>query len=346
MLPTELILTIVPYLTTIDRACLALTCKTFAATIGPSPWEESSKAKRAEWGRHDDMLDALQRDLQEEYWRCTDCVLFHARVKVQRLPSKKSRWDVVPKWAFSREENRELRIGPEEAPIYTITSSFVESIMARHLHSAPSGLCLNALKCRGSRTFTMSPITIVILDYTFTSKIVLDRLLLRTTYTFRQHRTMFVNNMPLAEKPLEEYLSTLPFNICKHQKLASAFTLYPPLPDQPLASETRCAYCPTQWVFRLSTPHEIRLDVYHNLGEGRSKEDERWKFLAQPVKKRMKRYAWGKEDVEQAFERIMCSTMEEFKKQLERSDGRGSWYDPLLMCRAYKTLPESVGMAL
>jgi hypothetical protein len=335
-LPTELILAILSYLTPTEQTCLALTCKGFASIIGPMSWVLTSKAKGAGLRRHDEIMDLLQKDLDEEYWRCTDCELFHPRVKIQQRVAKRNSQTIVLNQFFRGKENgkeSELRLGIKHDPLYILTFSLVEAIMSRHFLSPPSGLCLNALKCRGSRSFTLSPITDVILDYIFTSKIVVDRLLLHAAYTFRRHRTMFVSNMPVSEQSLQEFLVSLPFQLCKHRKIASVFT------------KLRCPYCPTQWVIHGDRRHEIHVSVYQNLGEGR-KEDTRWKFLTQSEGKPLRKYQWGNENVEEAFQRILCSTMEEFKKQLERSDGRGSWYDPILERPAYKTLPESLAMAL
>jgi hypothetical protein len=59
-----------------------------------------------------------------------------------------------------------------------------------------------------------------------------------------------------------------------------------------------------------------------------------------------KKYDWGEESLDEAFNRIMCSTTDEFEKQVQMSDGRGAWYDPQLKKRVYKTLPISVARAL
>jgi hypothetical protein len=59
-IPTELLFMVISYLTTNEQACLSLTCKHFAAILGPSLWPLTSKAKGASWRKHDEFLDILQ----------------------------------------------------------------------------------------------------------------------------------------------------------------------------------------------------------------------------------------------------------------------------------------------
>jgi hypothetical protein len=89
----------------------------------------------------------------------------------------------------------------------------------------------------------------------------------------------------------------------------------------------------------------IRIRVWQNLGSGRSRNDLKWLHISKSgAESRL--YDRGKEDIREAFDRILCSTKEEFKRQLERSDGRGSWYDPELKTRQYKTLPAQLAERL
>jgi len=384
-LPTELLLLTLAYLTTIEQASLSLTCKHFATILGPSLWPVTSKAKGANWRRHDDFLDALQKDFEAEYWRCRDCVLFHPRTKLvtngrgQQQSHPKPRPLIHPstlKRLFRvriREDSTSqvLQLGPSENPVYTITRLLITSILNQHHSSALQGsplTCLNALKCRGTFAHTISPpspaalpfttLTPLTLTLTHThthvSKIVLDRLLLRSTYSFALSSTPPIVFPPEASLLyLRHSLVQLPFRICSHLELFSCVELMLQVEaGDSGVKRGRCKFCPTQWIARRlrnkTVSYTLDFRVYQNLGRGEleGREDDMWRFLTQPLGKRMQIYEWGYEDVEEAFERILCSTAEEFWRQLEKSDGRGSWYDPILMRRGYKTLPESVAAAL
>jgi hypothetical protein len=89
----------------------------------------------------------------------------------------------------------------------------------------------------------------------------------------------------------------------------------------------------------------LRIRVWQNFGAGRTPKDPKWVHMSR-TGKQSKLYPWGKENIGEAFERILCSTKKEFQQQLERSDGGGTWYDPELKKRAYKTLPWKLGERL
>ena len=105
-----------------------------------------------------------------------------------------------------------------------------------------------------------------------------------------------------------------------------------------------CKYCPMQYyayTFGRAPPSEskvVEVKAWYNLGAGQSPKDSKWLHIARTGKEK-RAFAWGKQNIAEAFERIWCSTEEEFKRQLERSDERGNWYEPELERKAYKSLP-------
>jgi hypothetical protein len=311
-------------------------------------------------------------------------VLFHPRGKVSRKRQRKQGrhtlkygppvFSSMLRRLFRIQEKGDptLQLGPPANPIYNITYPLVSSILHRHHLTVPHGppICLNALKCRGTQTQTYPlpnppipphplpqnnsiPLT---LTYTHNhiAKIVLDTLLLRSTYTFFLSSTpSIVFREEASQQHLQRTLALLPFRVCGHMELyACVRWIIGVTRGVETVERGRCQYCPTQWIVRQVNNRGVSptlcFQVYQNLGkgEGQNGKDHRWRFLTQPLGCQMQIYEWGKEDLEEAFERILCSTVEEFRRQLERSDGQGSWYDPSLMRRAYKTLPESVAAAL
>lgn len=346
-LPAELLLSILVYLPPLDKTSLALTCRALAFILGSHVSEVASKAKGASWRQHDEFLDLLQRDLDDEkYWRCRDCLTFHLRSRPP--PEQKPKPLLAQRLSLrgffncgKSPEEADLRLGILGDPLYVLRFNLIRAVMDRHFLGAPHGVCLNSMKCSGTRVFPVFGISNMVLRYDVTPKIVLDRLLLRATYTFSPQRTMYVQNMRVHEISVNGFLDTISFMFCGHQHVRNMTQVHD-LKDRTL----RCSYCPTQHILTMPTHDTVCFRVYQNLGSGRSPLDARWKHFVQPWGKGTKQYPWGGEDVMEAFERILCSTREEFERQLQKSDGLGNWYDPALKRRTYKTLPKSVARAL
>lgn len=345
-LPTELLLSVFSYLSPVSQASLALTCRSFALILGPSAWKDAKKAGSASWVHHDDMLDVLQRDLSSEaWWRCSECVRYHARRKTcPKEQAKGSNLHALLDFRTKRDEKKSLRLGNPKDPIYILDFYLLKSIMDRHFLAPSRGVCLNSLRCRGTRFFPLSETTKMELKYEVLPKIVLDRLLLQVTYTFTPLRIMFIRNMVIADVSTLDFLQRLDFWLCGHMQCSTA--VMQATAGQALKSRqtVHCKYCPTQYSVNTaislasSKSKVIQIKAWHNLGAGQSAKEVKWVHVARRGKEK-RGYAWGKQNIAEAFDRILCSTTEEFERQLERSDGAGSWYDPELKRRAYKTLP-------
>jgi hypothetical protein len=85
----------------------------------------------------------------------------------------------------------------------------------------------------------------------------------------------------------------------------------------------------------------VEIKTWYNFGQGRSGKDVKWMHIVRRGKEK-RTYVWGNQNIADTFERILCSTMDEFENQLERSDGAGTWYDDELKMQGYKTLPFKV----
>jgi hypothetical protein len=343
-LPTELLLSIVFFLSPVSQASLALTCRSFAHILGPSAWKDARANGHASWVHHDDMLDVLQRDMNSEaWWRCPECIRYHTRRKICTkegvIPTLQRFLDLRSK----RDEMKSLKLGNPKDPIYVLDFPLLKSVMDRHLQGTPHGICLNSLRCRGTRDFPLSETTRMELKYEILPKIILDRLLLQVTYTFTPLRIMFVRNMAVTDMSTLSFLQQLNFWVCGH--LQSSTAVIEATAGQRLKSGILyCKYCPFQYSVNtaISLPSAkrkvIEIKTWYNMGRGQSAKDVKWMHIVRRGKGK-KAYIWGKQNISEAFERILCSTTEEFERQLERSDGAGNWYDPELKMRAYKTLP-------
>jgi len=346
-LPTELLLSIVSFLSPVSQASLALTCRSFALILGPSAWKDARVNGHASWVHHDEMLDVLQRDMSSEaWWRCPECTRYHTRRKICTkegiIPTLQGLLDIKSR----RDEMKSLKLGNPKDPIYVLDFYLLKSVMDRHRQGTPHGICLNSLRCRSTRDFPLSETTRMELKYEALPKIVLDRLLLQITYTFTPLRIMFVRNMAVTDISTLSFLRELNFWICGH--LQSSAAVIQATAGQTLKSGILyCKYCPLQYSVNtaISPPSAkckvIEIKTWYNMGQGQSAKDVKWKHLVRRGKGK-RAYVWGKQNIAEAFERILCSTTEEFERQLERSDGAGSWYDPELKMRAYKTLPVNI----
>lgn len=344
-LPTELLLAITAYLEPVEKASLALTCLSLIEALGVETLLAATKAGSASWYRHAEMLDLLQRDTSsDKFWRCPQCLQFHDR-RIYRPNNTSSGWRLSSmfnaKW---REESKEssLLIGPSNNPVYIVDFNLVKAAMDRHFAKEQGvGVCLNMLKCQGAHTFPFSEVTNIMFKYEHTPKIVLDKLLLRSTYTFQPQDTMFIRNIKVNNTSHKDLLEKFDWWICGH---TNAKETAEPLVQNPWKVQSgkvhhhgRCNYCPTQYATN-ALPHlGFRIRVWQNLGSGDAK-DLKWAHIS-GRENEGKTYKWGQQNVREAFERLLCSTIEEFAEQWERSDGCGKWYDPELQQRAYRTLP-------
>jgi hypothetical protein len=352
-LPTEILVQIAALLASIDNASFALTCRMTAVILGPL-WREWSKAGGGSWYKHDEMLDLLERDLSDDYWRCHECLILHPRQKAMQRDGARTLGGAMLNEVLrlAKKEEQVVQFGPAHDPLYTLDFDLVKAFMDRHYLGLPHGVCYNTLRCTGTRTYVLSETSNMVLEYDFRPKIVVDRLLLQSTYVFRRQHTMFMQNVALEEVPLQEFFEKLAFWLCGHDQAAEvvqAFDKWSVGRKGYQKQDLKCAYCATQYSLQYNikaNPHNgIRIQSWTNLGSGKSLKDTRWSHFIKTGKRRTA-YDLGKENVGEAFERIMCSTRKEFDRQLQRSDGGGSWYDPELKKRAYKTLPTTLAERL
>ncbi|KAF2466125.1 uncharacterized protein BDR25DRAFT_359911 [Lindgomyces ingoldianus] len=348
ILPAELLLSIAVYLTPIDQASLALTCRSLGLGLGPPAWKLTSKAGEASWYKHADMLDLLQRDLHsEQWWRCKQCEMFHSRKKkaeneaLRGFLGRHLRLSGIM-GASMRNEGGSLQIGLQDYPVYILDFSLLKAVMDRHFLGAAHGVCLNTLKCQGTRTSLLSKASEIVLKYDFAPKIVLDKLLLQSTYTFRPQPTMFLQKVKVDKPSVQDFLDQLQFQICSHDMASDIFQNSKPEIVNPFAETVRkCPYCPTQSQVGYNLHEELIIRVWQNFGPGRSPKDSEWLHMLKSGKEARK-YGREKADIRTAYEKIFCSTKDEFELQLERSDGQGNWYGPGFMKPVYKTLPAKV----
>ncbi|ORY15256.1 hypothetical protein BCR34DRAFT_182988 [Clohesyomyces aquaticus] len=378
MLPTELLLSITLYLAPLDLASLALTCRALAASLGPSSWKLASKAGEANWYQHASMLDLLQRDFaSSHWWRCKECERFHPRRKKldhvnmgadsagggagvatkrhSRIMSMLDPGNLNINITSKAERNEEIKstststntsivFGLPKEPFYTLDFALLKAAMDRHFLGAPHGVCLKSLKCQGGRVFPISRTSEIVFKYDIQPRIVLDKLLLQESYSFTPRRTMFLQKVKVEEPSVLEFLETIGFRVCAHELASSIVRVYKERRQRAVnlsrfcaQPDWRCLYCPTQSTVGFHADGKIIVTVWQNFGSGRSPSEE-WLQIAR-IGKEVRLEGSKKADIRGAYERILCSTMDEFKIQLERSDGRGNWYDPVLMQPVYKTLP-------
>ncbi|PSN66026.1 hypothetical protein BS50DRAFT_574504 [Corynespora cassiicola Philippines] len=338
VLPAELLLLIVEHLSPLDRASLALSCRSLAHSLGRDVWRCVSKAGTASWYRHEEFLDVLGRDLGDGYWRCRDCLVFHVRGKrTAKECEEETRSRRTPRilLGLGRGMSSVLKLGMKNDPVYLLDRRLVDAVFERHARGAPHGACLNSLKCSGFRIFYTSKTLNQILKYTFTSKMVLDRLMLRAEYSLTPKETMFVQGVEVDRVSALDFVKTLDFWICGHLHLGGVLGRMKRTKSREVL---HCPYCPTQCLVIIpSSWGSLRWKVYQDFGLCTGGEGG-WRHFAStgPSKKA---YKWKERNLEQAFERILCSTKDEFKGQMEKSDGKGKWYDSELDKKVYRTLP-------
>jgi hypothetical protein len=343
-LPTELILSIVSFLSPASQASLALTCRSFALILGPTAWKDARTNGHVSWAQHDGILDVLQRDMSSEaWWRCPECIRYHPRQKTRPEGQVISTLQVLIDYRSRRDERKRLVLGNPLDPIYILDFDLLKSIMNRHTLGPPNGLCLNSLRCRGIRDFPLTETTRMELQYQVLPKIVLDRLLVQVTYTFTPLPIMFVRNMAVADVSTLSFLRDLNFWICGHLQ-CSAAAIHATAGQTLNPGVFHCKYCPMQCSVKtdISLPSVkskvVEIKTWYNFGQGQSGKDVKWMHIVRRGKAK-KAYVWGKQNIADSFERILCSTKEEFERQLEKSDGAGTWYDDELKMHGYKTLP-------
>ncbi|KAF2113029.1 hypothetical protein BDV96DRAFT_149267 [Lophiotrema nucula] len=338
--PDELLLAICDYLGPMDQACLALTCRALAVTIGPSAWKYVSKAGEASWYKHAEMLDVLQRDFNSEaWWRCSACESFHPRAKTQQDDDHDHLAKASAKFNQMRhlskdDDGNEVNIGPPKQPLYTLDFSLVHAVMDRHLNGTRKGLCLNSLRCAGSHTFHVLPGVTMSINYAFAPKIVVDRLLMRSEFQFQPKREQLSRNTQAKYQSVQLFLTKNDFWLCRHMQARNLVRVL----QQGVMHERKCTYCPSEFSMETLPNEGVRIRSWQNFGVGRSAKETRWMHLSRSFPER-KAYTWGKEDIGEAYDRIMCSTREEFDRQLQNSKGPGGRYDPELKRMVYKSLP-------
>jgi hypothetical protein len=168
----------------------------------------------------------------------------------------------------------------------------------------------------------------MVLKYDFTPKIVLDRLLLQSTYKFEPQLTMFIRNMMIEDASTPVFLEHIDFWICGHEHTGRIMR------DLQIKSDTmcttqyvnlQCRHCPTQYEVT-AIPHEgIRIRVWQNLGSGRSPLDRKWRHMTR-IGKRRRGYRWHREEkLDNVFAHVLCSTKEEFQRLAAEAEHWQPW---------------------
>ncbi|OCK80491.1 hypothetical protein K432DRAFT_382165 [Lepidopterella palustris CBS 459.81] len=325
-LPVELLQQIADYLPADSKAAFALTCHKTARAIGSQSWTEMSLG--GSWYKQLEFLDLLQRDLPPlDWWRCRQCMNLHRRSWLG--PSQQGGF--LARWWKRRCQVGELKYGLLDDPIYAIGFDHVQLVMDRHFNrrgrTSLNGICIDSLKCSGTRIFPADNTTNIVLKYYFEPRIVVDRLLLHSSYRFEPHRTMFLNNTSLIEATVLDFLGGFDFHFCNHcsTKLVREIENH----REPNGMQYQsCPFCPTEYGMKLDvykptddrqdTLQSVKIDVWQNLGSGRSPLDPKWQHLAKSKYGRGSPYTYKRYgQIREAFQRVYCSTLKEFEKQME-----------------------------
>jgi len=169
--------------------------------------------KIASWYKKLESLDVLQPDLSPiDWWRCNQCMKIHRRSWVG--PSQQGL--LIARWWKTTRQIGELRYSPLDDPIYIIGFDEVQLVMDQHFHRKRqeflNGICVESLKCSGSRTYSIDSTTKVVFYYTFEPRIVINRLLLCATYRFQFQRTMFfLSNVSVEDASVTKFMGKLGF---------------------------------------------------------------------------------------------------------------------------------------
>lgn len=319
-LPLELLQQIASYLTLEAEAAFTLTCHDIAHAIGTQALA-NYYGKTASWYKKLEFLDVLLPDFSPvDWWRCNQCMKIHRRSWVG--PSQQGL--LIARWWKMRRQIGELRYGPLDDPIYIIGFDEVQLVMDRHFHRKrqefSNGICVESLKCSGSRTYSIDSTTKVILHYTFEPRIVIDRLLLRATYRFQYQRTMFfLPNVSVEDVSVTKFMGKLGFRCCSHLNVNDMNSLEGYNEGRRYKS---CPFCPTEFEMKIDngdreSTTSLSVNVWQNLGSGRTPKDPKWQHLARSKSGRGVEYHRNGESIREAYQRIYCSTRKEFENQWE-----------------------------
>lgn len=310
-LPVELLQQIASYLTPEAEAAFSLTCHDIAHVIGNRALVDNY-GKAASWYKKLEFLDVLLPDYSPvDWWRCNQCMNVHRRSWIG--PSQQG--PLLIRWWKKRRQIGELRYGPPDDPIYVLGFDEVQLVMDRHFQckrlKALNGICIESLKCSGSRTYSVNSTSKIVLHYIFEPRIVIDRLLLRATYQFQFQRTMFLRNFSVEDISIVAFMSKLGFRCCSHLNMNDM--------DE-LKCGKNCPFCPTEFEMKINngggeSAQSLGVSVWQNLGSGRTPKDSKWQHLAKPKGDRGVMYHRSGESVREAYQRIYCSTREEFENQ-------------------------------
>lgn len=200
-LPVELLMLVIEDLGLYDRLNLALACRYLFSTLEKdvalakedfcSSRELAANSKdprsREEVMREANaFLRGLVRAREGRYWHCEECMLLHARhIKSMRPPGSLAKLSnllgILGLQQGAEEQVFCIRI--QRTTLYEISFSTAQAVMDRHARKA-TGVCVNALRCSGVYDSPSTQEDSMILRYAFEPRIVLDRLLLKATYTW------------------------------------------------------------------------------------------------------------------------------------------------------------------
>lgn len=346
LLPRELFFLVLQDLDPPEKASLALTSRSMAYAMGPDIWDATREWNRTE-ANH--FLRILVRDISEKYWHCEECMVLHRRsfAAAAQCSTFFRRFSVLNTLLRPQErhlDERQFHVRIQGAPLYTLSFPLIKAVMDRHLQSPHTGKCIDTLGCSGMRKFPYpSKVQKTILKYEFRPKIILDRILLKATYTWELEnwRDILANPSKLRPKDEEDHIQpeslikNVDLWVCEHM---NAIAMLRDAAQRPLTRlELRCQYCPTQFWVTFTTGHlmkyYVEFQVWHNLGPCREPEEQRWThFVSRGVEK--KEYEWQKwsrtmqdcadEDIWESYEWILYSSRKEFERK-EGKFGQHRW---------------------
>lgn len=310
LLPNELLFTVYELLPRESQVAFVLTCRRFAVVLGPTAWKD------VDWYSWQSIMNIHQKNLDpHDFWRCQLCQNFHRRQEIQR-------GQIAPPASNLPIENKKhrLRYGIPKDPVYTLDFKLIKRVMDGHFLGPAHGLCLHSLRCSGTRRYPPFQGYAFELHYSFTPKIVVDRLLLKSQYRFKPivvvSRPEFEGQVfaTVESTPIVlQFLKKLNFNICGHQKTDVVKTLLEKNPHE--VENLRCPFCPTHFraevLARAGILLSLELSTWQNLGTGRDVHDVKWQHLsAAGAEKRL--YKQDPGNVHKAFELIHCPKQKDF----------------------------------
>ena len=313
LLPRELLLLVLDSFTLADKACLALTSRSMACSIGSNVWSEVRQANRT---RRNDFLRILVRDMREQFWHCEFCGVLHQRsrevvappvssVKQHASPARRllktSRLFGQRRQSHAEEQKFQVRV--HGVPIYVLSFPLVKSVTDWWITHKELGTCLHSLNCKGVRLYPHKSETArMILKYDFQPRIFENELSIRAAYTWEVENwreRLDIQEAGRSKAPdgrFKTIKSTGDIDLLLCQHMDAHSTLHAAFKERLSERMIRCQYCPTQMMVTQSNAfvmeYSIQFEVWHKLGPCQSPEERRWMHVVKGGREK-KEFDWN-----------------------------------------------------